>query len=111
MTNPIGSNTRNLTVNIPATLYVALEQLAAASGFKLGAYARAILGDAVERKSIVAIDAASQRERHAAILAGISPLPKIKTRVVAQQPDPSRRAGKPGSAKNTPKKGSQSREN
>ena len=50
--NPIGPDTKNLTVNVPSTLHAELTRLARASGKKLGAYVRKILEETVQGRVI-----------------------------------------------------------
>ena len=49
----LGKGTKNLSVNVPQTLYAELEQLAKASGLKVGAYVRAVLMDAIKNGALV----------------------------------------------------------
>ncbi len=46
-TNPLGRGTKNLSVNVPASMRQALEQLAQASGLTLSQYVRLVLTKAV----------------------------------------------------------------
>ena len=50
--NPIGPDTKNLTVNVPSTLHAELTRLAGASGKKLGAYVRKVLEETVQHRVI-----------------------------------------------------------
>lgn len=61
-TNPIPEGTKNMTVNVPKKLYAELEQLTKASGLKsVGAYARAVLIDAVKNHDLVLNETTVQR--------------------------------------------------
>ncbi len=48
-TNPIGTGTENLCVNLPKVLKKGLEEMAARNGMKIGEYCRYILSDAVDK--------------------------------------------------------------
>jgi|GEM_PF-772624 len=48
-TNPIPKGTKNLSINIPATLHTALRKKAKASGLSMSAYVRRILELAHEK--------------------------------------------------------------
>jgi len=50
--NPLGPDTKNLTVNVPSTLHTELTLLARASGKKLGAYVRKVLEETVQHRVI-----------------------------------------------------------
>lgn len=50
--NPIGPDTKNLTVNVPSSLHAELSRLAGASGKKLGAYVRKVLEETVQHRVI-----------------------------------------------------------
>ena len=50
--NPIGPDTKNLTVNVPSALHAELARLARASGKKLGAYVRKVLEETAEHQVI-----------------------------------------------------------
>lgn len=50
--NPIGPDTKNLTVNVPSALHAELTRLAGASGKKLGAYVRKVLEETVQHRVI-----------------------------------------------------------
>ena len=52
-TNPIGPGTANITVNVPAGMKADLEELAKASGLKLGAYIRAVIRQAAKSGALV----------------------------------------------------------
>jgi hypothetical protein len=49
-THPLGRGTKNLSVNVPASMRAALERLAAASGMTLSQYIRLVLTKAVSTR-------------------------------------------------------------
>jgi hypothetical protein len=59
----LGKGTKNLSVNVPQTLYAELEQLAKASGLKVGAYVRAVLLDAIKNGALVVNETTVQTRR------------------------------------------------
>lgn len=50
-TNPLGPEKVNLTVNMPRTMRVELENLAKRSNMRLGEYCRAVLKQALEEEA------------------------------------------------------------
>lgn len=80
--NPLGPNTRNLTVNVPADQYIALEQLCGASGCRYGEYIRALLDVAV-RLQLVATQKDEDREEWVSRVQerAPGPLPKIRREI------------------------------
>ena len=48
-TNPLGTNTRNITFNIPVPLFVSINRLANVSGLSASQYGRALLQFASDR--------------------------------------------------------------
>lgn len=50
--NPIGAGTRNLSVNVPESLYNKLQDLAKQSELRIGEYVRLILFDASKKQLI-----------------------------------------------------------
>jgi len=51
-TNPIGSGTKNLTVNVPTKIHTDLSALAKTSNMRLGEYCRFVLQDAIQAGTI-----------------------------------------------------------
>ena len=51
-TNPLGTGTLNVTVNMPDTLKASLKALAKKSGMSLGLYIRTVLEEAVNEQTL-----------------------------------------------------------
>lgn len=59
-TNPIGPETRNMSINVPNELHARISGLARESGMKLSAYLRALLNRAVDARTVFEV---RQREQ------------------------------------------------
>lgn len=77
-TNPIGPETRNMSINVPHGLHADISELAQESGMKLSEYLRALLRRAVETRTVFEIKARDQESRSASALASSSPSASTK---------------------------------
>ena len=80
--NPLGKGTKNVTANVPISLFLELTRLATISGVKVGEYARTVLEDAAGQGIIL-------RKKHEdymrwvdAVKGGKTPLPKVRLEIV-----------------------------
>jgi len=96
-TNPLGTNTRNITFNIPVSLFVSINRLANISGLSASQYGRALLQFASDRNLLARKTSASVAAWERAAERGDA-LPAIELEIVEPISEPVSEAA----AKKTP---------
>jgi hypothetical protein len=82
--NPLGPGTRNLTANVSAETYVAIERLARVSGCKVGEYLRALVEDAAAHGILVRDHPGDVAAREKALREHVRPVPKVRKEVARE---------------------------
>lgn len=80
-TRPLGPGTRNLTVNVPDSLYAEVAGMALSSNCSMSEYLRAVLEFATERRLLATEKAADREAWFAAVKASQKELPKIRREI------------------------------
>ena len=81
-TNPLGPGTRNISTNVPNDLYIAVYEMATASGVKIGEFVRTLMRFAQERKVLVRENPEDKANWIAAVKADQHPLPEVRHEVI-----------------------------
>ncbi len=89
-TKSIGKGTRNISVNVPVSLYMEISRLASVSGCKMGEYVRTVLQDSVRRSVLIRENPGDRAEWESAVVREDTP-PKIKWEVAPLSPGKAQR--------------------